>query len=106
MKYAIIILDGRQLCLMEGNFVIISHIMKPLKTLLLFNKILLVKTLTSLYIGKPYLTILKLFILGEIIEHVSRSKLIIFKMRSKKKYRHHLGYRMKITKITIKCINE
>jgi large subunit ribosomal protein L21 len=104
MKYAIIKFDGRQFYVNEGMFFTITRIPKPEKTLFLINKILILKTVDVLYIGKPYITCSSIFLVGEIMEHIYRSKLIIFKMRSKKKYRHHLGYRIKITKILMKNI--
>ena len=105
MKYGIIFLDGRQFSVTEGMNLNIAQIRQPLGTELLLNKLLLLKTLTYLYIGKPFIIFSFISVIGEIIEQTSRTKLIVFKMRKKKKYRHHLGYRMAITKILLKRIN-
>ena len=84
MKSSIIFLDGRQFYVTEGTNLNIAQIRQPLGTKLLLNKILLLKTVTYLYIGKPFIIFSFIFLIGEIIEHTSRTKLIVFKMRKKK----------------------
>jgi large subunit ribosomal protein L21 len=104
MKYTILALDGRQFYLEEGTFFNISYIPYKIGTFLLFNKALIIKNLNTFYIGKPYIISSFIKILGEVIGSLKLAILIIFKMRSKKKYRHNRGYKHKLTKLVLNFI--
>jgi ribosomal protein L21 len=106
MKNTIIALDGRQFLLIESSFFKVAQINKQMKTFILLNKIILVKSKHSLYIGQPYIMSSYIQIIGKIIKTDFCSKLIIFKMRSKKKYRHHYGYKPKQLLVILDKIND
>ena len=66
------------------------------------NRILLVNVEGNLQFGHPYLSNSK--IEGQIMEHLRGSKVIVYKMKSKKKYRRKKGHRQEMTKVLINKI--
>jgi len=102
MKYAIIEIGGHQIWVQEGQYFWVNQISTYPKINLLLNKILFLKNNKELFYGYPYLE--KVNIYCRIKEHILGSKINIFKMRSKKKYRKKTGYRQKLTKLLVTYI--
>ena len=102
MEYAIIDLGGHQVWVEKNQPICTNRLNLPIGSNVSFNRILLVKKNGILYFGSPYLESAK--VEGEISQHVQGSKLLVYKMKSKKKYRRKKGHRQQITKLVIKNI--
>lgn len=101
MKYAIVELGGHQMWVEEGQHFIMNKIRTNPGTNLLFNRVLLVNKGQCL-IGQPYLK--NVIVKGEVLEHLRGSKVIVYKMKSKKGYRRKKGHRQELTKLLVSDI--
>ena len=102
MKYAIVEIGGHQVWVEEGQHFITNRISIEPGTKISINRILLVNVEGNLQFGHPYLSNSK--IEGQIMEHLRGSKVIVYKMKSKKKYRRKKGHRQEMTKLLINSI--
>jgi large subunit ribosomal protein L21 len=102
MEYAIVEIGGHQVWVEPGQYFITNKIPLTVGTKILINRILLVNKNQNLSLGSPYLRLNK--IEGQIIEHLKGCKIIVYKMKSKKKYRRKKGHRQEMTKLLIKNI--
>jgi large subunit ribosomal protein L21 len=102
MKYAIVEIGGHQAWVEEGKYFLSNKISKDQGTNLLFNRILLIKNNEDSFFGDPHLN--NSYIYAKILQHLSGSKINVFKMRSKKKYRRKKGHRQQLTKLLITYI--
>ena len=102
MKYAIVEIGGHQVWVEEGKYFLANRISKNEETNLLFNRVLFIKNNQDSFFGFPHLE--NSFIYGKVLEHLSGSKINVFKMRSKKKYRRKKGHRQQLTKLLITYI--
>ena len=103
MEYVIAEVSGRQFWFETGKYYDLNRISIPLKTKIIFNRILLLKKSNTLLIGKPYL--FNTEVSGEILEHLRGRKIIVYKMRPKKKTRKKKGHRQELTRVKIEAIN-
>ncbi len=103
MEYVIAEVSGRQFWFETGKYYDLNRISIPLKTKIIFNRILLLKKSNTLLIGKPYLYNTE--VTGEILEHLRSRKVIVYKMRPKKKTRKKQGHRQELTRVMIETIN-
>jgi len=108
MEYAIIEIGGHQIWIEKGQHFIINKIL-TIKHLELnpgskinIKRILLVNKNSATYFGQPYL--LHSVVQGQILEHLRGSKITVYKMKSKKKYRRKKGHRQEMTKLIINKI--
>jgi large subunit ribosomal protein L21 len=101
MEYAIVELGGHQMWVEEGQHFITNKIKINPGTNIIFNRVLLVNKIKS-HIGFPYLK--NVCVKGEIIEHLRGSKIIVYKMKSKKGYRRKKGHRQELTKLKVNNI--
>lgn len=69
------------------------------QTLIILNKVLLVGTKSSTYIGKPVVPNAAVHAVVE--EQLLDKKVIVFKYKKKKNYRRNIGHRQPITRIRI-----
>jgi large subunit ribosomal protein L21 len=83
MKYAIVEIGGHQVWVEEGQHFITNRISIEPGTKISINRVLLVNTEENLQFGHPYLSNSK--VEGQIMEHLRGSKVIVYKMKSKKK---------------------
>ena len=102
MKYAIIEISGRQLWVENNKYYDVNRIPIELGNRIIFNRVLLINNNGSLNIGKPYLKNVR--VEGKILKHLRDSKIIVYKMRSKKKTRKKTGRRQNVTRILIEKI--
>jgi large subunit ribosomal protein L21 len=102
MEYAIVEIGGHQVWVEAGQHFITNKISTTPGTKISINRILLVNKNGNLDLGHPYVESSK--IEGEIIEHLRGSKVTVYKMKSKKKYRRKKGHRQEMTKLLIKTI--
>jgi len=100
--YAIVEINGHQFWLEEKKYITIQSLKEAVSSSLLFKHILLVRQNDTLKIGFPYVD--NVHIEAEIINHLRGSKIIVYKMKSKKGYRRKKGHRQQLTKLFIKKI--
>jgi large subunit ribosomal protein L21 len=102
MDYAIIEIGGHQVWVEEGQHFSTNRILTTPGTNILINRVLLINKGGNLHFGQPYLENSK--IKGQILDHVNGSKITVYKMKSKKKYRRKKGHRQEMTKLLINTI--
>jgi large subunit ribosomal protein L21 len=102
MEYAIVEISGHQAWIEVGQYFITNKITLQLGTNILLNRVLFINKNDNVYFGAPYIS--SSYVEGQIIEHLRGSKILVYKMKSKKKYRRKKGHRQELTKILIKNI--
>lgn len=100
--YAIVEINGHQFWLEEKKYITIQSLKEAVSSSLLFKHILLIRQNDTIKIGFPYVD--NVHIEAEIINHLRGSKIIVYKMKSKKGYRRKKGHRQQLTKLFIKKI--
>jgi large subunit ribosomal protein L21 len=100
--YAIVEINGHQFWLEEKKYITIQSLKEVVSSSLLFKHILLIRQNNTIKIGFPYVD--NVHIEAEIINHLRGSKIIVYKMKSKKGYRRKKGHRQQLTKLFIKKI--
>jgi large subunit ribosomal protein L21 len=107
MNFAIIELGGHQIWVEANQYFLTTKISTIPGTKIILNRILLISNYDTFYLGTPFLSTNKNKtnkIKSEIIEHLRGSKITVYKMKSKKKYRRKKGHRQEMTKLIIKDI--
>jgi large subunit ribosomal protein L21 len=102
MEYAIVEIGGHQVWVEEGQHFITNRIATIPGTKITINRVLLVKKMQKTVFGHPYIETAN--VKGEVIEHLRGSKVTVYKMKSKKKYRRKKGHRQEMTKLLINRI--
>jgi large subunit ribosomal protein L21 len=102
MEYAIIEIGGTQVWVQEGQYFVTNKISTTPGTNISLSRVLLINKNEELHLGYPYLENAQ--VTGEIVEHFRGTKLIVYKMKSKKKYRRKKGHRQEMTKVLINKI--
>ena len=83
MEYAIVEIGGTQVWVQEGQYFVTNKISTTPGTNISLSRVLLINKNDELHLGYPYLKDKK--VTGEIVEHFKGTKLIVYKMKSKKK---------------------
>lgn len=99
MKYAVIEISGKQMIVEEGKYYSINRLSQKAGSLLSLNRVLLCNDQGHRITGYPYAENVK--VLATVLEHNRGSKITVFKMKPKKKYRLTQGHRQAQTKIMI-----
>lgn len=103
MEYGIIESSSRQYWIEEGKIIDVNNLIIKTGSTILINQILFYRSKNQIFIGKPYLTEIKIEAL--IKKHFLGPKIIIYKMKPKKKYRRKKGHRQQLTRLLIKNIS-
>lgn len=102
MEYGIIEASGRQYWIENGIFIEINNLLIKSGTKILIRRILFGRKDDEVFIGKPYLPQIKVeAIVGK---HFLDSKVVVYKMKPKKKYRRKNGHRQQLTRLLIEKI--
>ena len=101
--YAIVQASGKQVWVEENRFYDLNKLPLAPGDKFKLNRILLVNKHGNLQIGKPFLDD-NWRIEATVIRHLSSSKVLVYKMRSKKKTRKKFGSRAKLTRVLINSI--
>nr|YP_009550613.1 ribosomal protein L21 [Eustigmatophyceae sp. Chic 10/23 P-6w]QAA11549.1 ribosomal protein L21 [Eustigmatophyceae sp. Chic 10/23 P-6w] len=111
LPYGILEMCGRQFWIEPTRYYDISQFankfLPPVSKTILFNKVLLLNenkkdSMANIKIGHPFIN--ELLFQAKLIDHGLGSKVQIFKMKSKKKFRKRFGYRTKYTRLQFESI--
>ncbi|MDD3116588.1 MAG: 50S ribosomal protein L21 [Victivallaceae bacterium] len=102
--YAIINAGGRQYKVKPEEFVEMNRVAGDVGNKITFESVAAVgEEGGQLNVGSPAVT--GAVVEAEIVEHFRGKKLIAFKMKRRKGYRHTVGHRQELTKVKITAIN-
>ena len=100
--YAVFESGGLQFRAEEGSHLKVPHLAANPGDVISINKVLLVNTGESSFIGKPYLDSAE--IEAEILKEGLADKITVYKFKKRTKYRKLTGHRQKYTEIKINKI--
>ncbi|PIN01716.1 Mitochondrial/chloroplast ribosomal L21 protein [Handroanthus impetiginosus] len=101
--FAVVMVGSRQYIVFPGRYIYVQRLKgADVNDKITLNKVLLVGTKTSAYIGKPIVPNAKVEAIVE--EQTLDKKVIVFKYKKKKNYRRNIGHRQPITRIRITSI--
>ncbi|KAL3845612.1 hypothetical protein ACJIZ3_003015 [Penstemon smallii] len=101
--FAVVMVGSRQYIVFPGRFIYTQRLKgADVNDKITLNKVLLVGTKTSTYIGKPIVPNATVHAIVE--EQTLDKKVIVFKYKKKKNYRRNIGHRQPITRIRITSI--
>ncbi|KDP43354.1 hypothetical protein JCGZ_25459 [Jatropha curcas] len=98
--FAVVMIGGRQYIVIPGRYIYVQRLKGAnVNDKVTLNKVLLVGTRTSTYIGKPVVTNAVVHALVE--EQGLNPKVVVFKYKKKKNYRRNIGHRQPNSRIRI-----
>ncbi|CAI0556862.1 unnamed protein product [Linum tenue] len=98
--FAVVMVGGRQYIVIPGRFLYVQRLKGTnVNDKIALNKVLLVGTKTTTYIGKPVVT--NAVVHAVVEEQGLNKKVIVFKYKKKKNYRRNIGHRQPNTRIRI-----
>ena len=98
--FAVVMVGGRQYIVFPGRFLYTQRLKGAnVNDKIILNKVLLVGTKTSAYIGKPLVPNAAVHAVVE--EQGLDPKVVVFKYKKKKNYRRNIGHRQPNTRIRI-----
>ncbi|KAH6759397.1 Ribosomal protein L21 [Perilla frutescens var. frutescens] len=101
--FAVVMVGSRQYIVFPGRFIYTQRLKGAnVNDKITLNKVLLVGTKTSTYIGKPIVP--NATVQAVVEEQALDKKVIVFKYKKKKNYRRNIGHRQPITRIRITSI--
>jgi large subunit ribosomal protein L21 len=102
MEYGIIEASGRQYWIEEGKFIEVNNLALKSGSKILIRRVLFGRNGNEIFIGKPYLTEVK--VEATVGQSFLGPKVIVYKMKPKKKYRRKNGHRQQLTRLMINKI--
>ncbi|KAL4280251.1 hypothetical protein GQ457_03G029120 [Hibiscus cannabinus] len=98
--FAVVMIGGRQYIVFPGRYLYTQRLKGAnVDDKIVLNKVLLVGTKTTTYIGKPVVTNAAVHAVVE--EQGLNPKVVVFKYKKKKNYRRNIGHRQPNTRIRI-----
>ncbi|EEF35552.1 50S ribosomal protein L21, chloroplastic [Ricinus communis] len=98
--FAVVMVGGRQYIVIPGRFIYVQRLKGAnVNDKVALNKVLLVGTRTTTYIGKPVVT--NAVVHAVVEEQGLNPKVVVFKYKKKKNYRRNIGHRQPNTRIRI-----
>lgn len=98
--FAVVMIGSRQYIVIPGRYIYTQRLKGAKENdKIILNKVLLVGTKSSTYIGKPVVPNAAVHAVVE--EQLLDKKVIVFKYKKKKNYRRNIGHRQPITRIRI-----
>ncbi len=97
--YAVVASGGKQYKVREGEILKVEKIPGKIGDTVTFDNVLLYSDGESLQIGQPQLESAK--VSGHVIEQGKAPKIIVFKFKRRKGYRHRQGHRQSYTAVKI-----
>ncbi|XP_024170186.1 50S ribosomal protein L21, chloroplastic isoform X2 [Rosa chinensis] len=101
--FAVVLIGGRQYIVIPGRYIYTQRLKgAKVNDKVVLNKVLLVGTKTTTYIGKPIVTNAAIHAIVE--EQGLNDKVVVFKYKKKKNYRRNIGHRQPNSRIRITAI--
>ncbi|KAM5574208.1 50S ribosomal protein L21, chloroplastic [Rosa sericea] len=101
--FAVVMIGGRQYIVIPGRYIYTQRLKgAKVDDKVVLNKVLLVGTKTTTYIGKPIVTNAAIHAVVE--EQGLNDKVVVFKYKKKKNYRRNIGHRQPNSRIRITAI--
>ncbi|XP_004300037.1 PREDICTED: 50S ribosomal protein L21, chloroplastic [Fragaria vesca subsp. vesca] len=101
--FAVVMIGGRQYIVIPGRYIYTQRLKgAKVNDKVVLNKVLLVGTKTTTYIGKPLVTNAAIHAVVE--EQGLNDKVVVFKYKKKKNYRRNIGHRQPNSRIRITAI--
>lgn len=97
--FAVIKSGGRQYKVSVGQRLEVNRLAVEVGKQVQFDEVLLISDANNTMVGAPFVA--EALVLATAIEHARGEKLIVFKYKSKKRYRHRRGHRQELTVFTI-----
>ena len=97
--FAVIKSGGRQYKVSVGQRLEVNRLPVEVGKQVQFDEVLLISDADNTMVGSPLVA--DTMVLATAIEHARGEKLIVFKYKSKKRYRHRRGHRQELTVFTI-----
>ena len=97
--FAVIKSGGRQYKVSVGQKLEVNRLAVEVGKQVQFDEVLLISDAGNTMVGSPIVA--DAMVLATAIEHARGEKLIVFKYKSKKRYRHRRGHRQELTVFTI-----
>ncbi|KAG2698581.1 hypothetical protein I3843_07G157200 [Carya illinoinensis] len=98
--FAVVMIGSRQYIVFPGRFIYTQRLKGAnVNDKIILNKVLLIGTRTTTYIGKPVVTNAAVHAVVE--EQGLNPKVVVFKYKKKKNYRRNIGHRQPNTRIRI-----
>lgn len=97
--FAVIKSGGRQYKVSAGQRLEVNRLPVEVGKQVQFDEVLLISDADTTMVGSPLLE--NALVLATATEHARGKKLIVFKYKSKKRYRHRRGHRQELTVFTI-----
>lgn len=98
--FAVVMVGSRQYIVFPGRYIYTQRLKGAnVNDKIILNKVLLVGTKTSTWIGKPVVPNAAVHAVVE--EQLKDKKVVVFKYKRKKNYRRNIGHRQPITRIRI-----
>lgn len=102
MQYIILEAGGKQYWAEPGKFIEVNGLNLKSGTKILVRRVLFGRNEEEILIGKPYLSQLK--VEATVGKHFLGSKVLIYKMKPKKKYRRKNGHRQQLSRLHLEKI--
>jgi large subunit ribosomal protein L21 len=97
--FAVIKSGGRQYKVAVGQKLEVNRLPVEVGKQVQFDEVLLISDAGNTMVGSPFVS--DAIVLATAVEHARGEKLIVFKYKSKKRYRHRRGHRQELTVFTI-----
>ncbi|XP_055829487.1 50S ribosomal protein L21, chloroplastic [Solanum dulcamara] len=98
--FAVVMIGSRQYIVFPGRYIYTQRLKGAnVNDKIILNKVLLVGTKTSTWVGKPVVPNATVHAVVE--EQLKDKKVVVFKYKKKKNYRRNIGHRQPITRIRI-----
>lgn len=96
---AVIETGGKQYLVRPGQKITIEKIEKKVEEKIIFDKVLLLEKNGKVEVGKPFLENVK--VIGKVTKQGKKKKIIVFKFKSKTRYKVKKGHRQPFTEVEI-----
>ena len=100
--YAILEVDGKQYKVAPDDVIDVNRLDAEPKSTLMLDKVLLFSDGTTVNVGRPYLTNVK--VEAEVLAEKKGKKVIVYKFLRRKDFHKKIGHRQLLTSLRIKTI--
>lgn len=100
--YAVVETGGKQYKVEVGQTVDVEHISAQVGESVELGRVLMVSTDDGLQVGNPVVVGAK--VVADVVQHGRGKKIIVFRYKSKTRYRKKTGHRQDFTRVAVKDI--